>query len=32
MSGLTYIRTDIHRSLSQPGKPLVWIEGAALNY
>ena len=27
MSSLTYIRTDMHRSLSQPGKPLVWIEG-----
>jgi phage-related protein len=27
MPGLTYIKTDIYRSMSQPGKPLVWIEG-----
>jgi hypothetical protein len=27
MSGLTYIRTDMHYSQSQPGKPLVWMEG-----
>jgi phage-related protein len=27
MSDLTYIKTDIYRSLSPPGKPLVWLEG-----
>jgi phage-related protein len=27
MSDLTYIRTDIYRFMSPPGKPLVWMKG-----